>query len=286
MRRRHHRRETRSEIGLGHAAGLLRIEFVEPGIGDRGHFSAGQLVVLIAIGISEEGARQRCACATATAAEPACGRGTAGGWPCRTARVSVIRVAGRMDSCDALPAANELEQRRTARVGRGLVVRIIEEATGRAIDEHQVVLLQVLGVDVGRVVGGHGGPGSELLPHLVDRRGGQRYRRVHEPGGMTEDQDLVRLGRFCRRLCGKRRLHLLDIGRTRNLRIAAAPAAWITLGLWRRGCGQRAGYDRGQLRRSDGTGVGRISRRVPLIKSTFQFVAADSAVFVAVGNGE
>ena len=50
----------------------------------------------------------------------------------------MVRVGRGVDARDALAAADEVEQRGTARVGRGLVVRIVEEAARRAVEEDRV----------------------------------------------------------------------------------------------------------------------------------------------------
>src|SRR5262245_4712187 len=110
---------------------------------------------------------------------------------------------------------------------------------------------------------------------------------MHESRRMSEDQDLVRLRRFRGGLRRKRRLHLLDVGCARYLRVAAAAAAGIALRLRRgRRRRQRRGYRRCELRSRHGTGICRIRRRVPLIESTFEFVAADGAILITVGDGE
>src|SRR4051812_43001998 len=199
----------------------------------------------------------------------------------------MVRVRRCMDRGDALAIANEIEQRRAPCRRRGLVCRVVEEASRRAIEEQDVVLLQVLGADVDRVVANRRRPGSKLLPHLVDRRCRERDRRMNEPRRMTVHENFVWLCRFCGRRRRERCLHLLDVGGAGNLRIAAAAAARFSLRLrWRWRRGQRGRYNGGELRGCDRAGVRRIGRRIPLIESTLEFLASDGCILISVGGRE
>ena len=52
-----------------------------------------------------------------------------------------------------LPPRTKLDQRLLAGVGRRLIVRIVQEGAGVAVQDERVVLLEILRVDVRRIVG-------------------------------------------------------------------------------------------------------------------------------------
>ena len=145
--------------------------------------------------------------------------------PARSARTApaaaaVIRVAGGVNPGHALAARQEVLERLAARVGDGLVVRVVEERAGGVREEDRVVLLQVLGGDVVDVPRRRRRPRAGLLAHLLDHFRRERNRRVLESGRREPrpDQDLARLLRRCRRLVGKqaeRRDHSRHVVRTR-----------------------------------------------------------------------
>ena len=96
-------------------------------------------------------------------------RGAATAGRLRVARRAVIRIAGRVDSRDALAAADEFEERPPARIGAGLVVRVVEETAGRAVEHDGVVLFQVLCSEIREIVGGRRRPRAGFLAELLDR---------------------------------------------------------------------------------------------------------------------
>src|SRR5688500_9558483 len=78
---------------------------------------------------------------TASATEPAAG----GGRRRRVAgtRRAVVGIRGRMDGADAFPASHEAHQRLATCCRGGRILRIIEKATRRTVEEYRVVLFQV-----------------------------------------------------------------------------------------------------------------------------------------------
>ena len=122
---------------------------------------------------------------------------------------------------------------------RGLAV---EETTGGAREEQCVVLLEVLRVDVRRIVRNRRRPGARLLADLFDGFGGHRDRRVHVAPRVAKNEDLSSPGRLgrCRGRQGGH--HVLDVRRTRGLadrwQIGAAAA----------GSGCRSGRGSGRSR--------------------------------------
>ena len=126
------------------------------------------------------------------------------------------------------PMSAALRASTSSALAGGSVVFASRKQPGRAREEERIVLLEVLGVDVRRVVRDRRRPGAGLLAELLDRLGGQRNRRVHVAARVAEDEDLPRLGRLGRRGRRKRRHHLRHVvgaGRlTRRRQIAAAAA--------------------------------------------------------------
>ena len=98
---------------------------------------------------------------------------------------AVVRVTGRVDAargpCRRARTRSSAAWRASTSslLAGGLGGLGVEEAAGRAREEERVVLLQVLGVDVRRIVGDRRRPGAGLLAELLDRLGGERNRRVH-----------------------------------------------------------------------------------------------------------
>src|SRR5439155_3157964 len=149
----------------------------------------------------------------------------------RIAGRAVIRVGGGMDGRDPSAAPDEVEQRLTAGRRRRLIARIVEEAACGVVEEDGVVLLQIRGVDVRRLVRRRRGPGAGLRAERLDRFRGERNRRVDPAGGPRQDEHLPRRERPCRRLVWQRRHHLVDVALTRRAWIGAAAAARRAL-LW------------------------------------------------------
>ncbi len=139
----------------------------------------------------------------------------------------------------------------------GSVVFASRKQPGRAREEERVVLLEVLGVDVRRVVRDRRRPGAGLLAELLDRLGGQRNRRVHVAARVAEHQDLPRLGRLGRRGRGQRRHHLRHVVRAGRLARRRQIAAAAARGTRRRAAAPRpappaAGCGRRSRLRQDG----------------------------------
>ena len=188
----------------------------------------------------------------------------------------------------------------------------VEEAARRVGQEQRVVLLEVLRVDVGRIVGNRRRPRAGLLAELFDRLRGNRDRAVDEAARVAEHQDLARLCRLGWRRRGKRRHHLRHVvgaGRLSNGgQIAAAAARGGRRGAGRAraasttaaGCAcaasatGRGGWRRQrQCRVQRGTklvgrhrpGLAGVGRVVPLLERALHFRAGDRAVGVGVERG-
>ena len=189
-----------------------------------------------------------------------------------------------MNPGQTFAAAYEVEECLPARGRRRRVAGIVQERPGRACQEHRVVLLEVLGRDVRRVIRDRRRPRAGLRSQSLDRFCGERNRRVDEPGRVRLDQHFARPHWPRRCSCGQRRHHRFDGNRLRGLRLRAASAHVERRGQpGRRHCRVERGRE---LVAGDGAGFGLVGRGEPLASRGFQFLAGDDSIFVGVSREE
>ena len=274
---RNHEREE-GEVRLRQPSPLRGVQRLEPGVGEAVDLGTIELLIAVAVALFHHHRRERRAGrerrqhARWTAAR----RGRRG--------VLVIRIRRGMNAGQPFAPADEVEQGLPPRGGQRRVGRVVQERPRGAGQEHRVVLLEVLGRNVCRVVGDRRRPCTGLRPHRLDRLCGERNRRVHEAGGVRLDQDFARMQRARGRTAGERRHHRVDRCRLRRLRLPAAPTHVECRGQPRRGhCRVERRY---QLVARHGARLVNIRSREPPAAGGFQFLARDHPVLVAIGGEE
>ena len=187
-----------------------------------------------------------------------------------------------MDAGEALPAAHEVDERLSASCRGGGVVRIVEECAGRAGEKDCIVLLEVRLVDVSRVVRDRRSPRAGLLSHLLDRPPGERNRRVHEAGGLAEDEHLAGLLRLGGRRGRQRGQHGRDVCRIRRLVLCrASTAAGRRCRRWQHGVQSSQ-----ELFLRQKAGLRGIPLSEPFLERRPHLVARHRAVLVGVDHGK
>ena len=195
----------------------------------------------------------------------------------------MVGIAGGVNPRQALAGPDEFEQRLLARLGRGGIVRIVQECPRSVVQEDQIVLLEILRGDGGGIVCDGCGPGAGLGAQGIHRLRCQRNAGVHKAGCLGQHQHLARLLRLGRRFvrqCGHHLLHVLRFG-SLVLRCGTPPGRGRRRRLGQ--CGSQRGGKliRRQRARPPGIAVGQ-----PLGKGRLQFVARDKPVLIQVGDGE